>query len=169
MTNHSKSRTGVLPDIFSPPGGDRGPGNNAELQDLELGNHESRYPTPIDEEQMETLKHAGSSGLPLDVRDWFDGGHHGEDVTCLQATKTSASESSIADGQLNLITESRKQPDIVLAAPSSPNRDTTWDVGANGWMARGFGRLEGEGEPAGIYAVGEIIPSFKQVSARRQT
>jgi len=50
LTNHSKSLTSVLPDIFSPPGGDRGPGNNAELQDLELGNHESRYLTPIDEE-----------------------------------------------------------------------------------------------------------------------
>jgi len=116
----------VLPNIFSP---DRGPGNNAELQDQELGNNENRHPTPIEEEQMETVKHAGSSRVPLDVRDWFDAGHHDEDVMCLQATNNSASESSIANAQLTLITnESPEQPEMVLAASSSPKHDAAWDV-----------------------------------------
>ena len=126
MNNNPNSLVDVLANSSSPSGGDGRPGNTAEFLDQELGNNRHRPVTPIEEEQMETVKYPGSS--PQDATSWFFPEHHGQDTMDLRADSFSPSRMSSESAQLNGINSGPlKQLQTAVTAKSSQNHQRTLD------------------------------------------
>ena len=101
FTKHPYTPVHLLPNNFSPPGGNRGAVHPTSFQDQELDNKKNRPPTPIDEEQMETVREAGS--LPQNTTSWFLEEYHGEHATYVQGISSSASRVPTVAAPLNSI------------------------------------------------------------------